>query len=71
MKAILEFDLPDEQEEFKLAHDGNKIFCCMWDLVNFIRMERDRDADGKTADEALQAVWDFIWNETDWNKYED
>jgi hypothetical protein len=37
MKAILEFDLPDEQHEHKLAIDGQKWSCAMWDIDQHLR----------------------------------
>lgn len=31
MKAILEFNLPEEQEEYKLARNGLNLSCAVWD----------------------------------------
>ena len=37
MKAILEFELPEHQEEFKMASRGKDYFCTLHDLKNLLR----------------------------------
>ena len=37
MKATLEFDLPEEIEEFKMATRGADYFCSLWDLKQLLR----------------------------------
>jgi hypothetical protein len=37
MKAILEFSLPEEQDEFQTAVDAGKWKAVMWDLDNWLR----------------------------------
>ena len=37
MKAILEFNLPEEKDEFILASKGNNYYSALWDLNNEIR----------------------------------
>lgn len=39
MKAILKFQLPDEQSEFKDAQDGTKLRCLLWELDQHLRNE--------------------------------
>lgn len=36
-KATLEFNLPEEQDEFTLAKNGGKYYCILVDIVNLIR----------------------------------
>ncbi len=36
-KAILEFNLPEEQDEFRMAIDGIKWHLAVWDLNEIIR----------------------------------
>ena len=47
MKAILEFDLPEEQEQFDAANKGMDCALLVWHLDEFIRnkikYEQDRD----------------------------
>ena len=37
MKAILEFNLPDDQEEFDLATSGLKFWSVLWELDQDLR----------------------------------
>ena len=37
MKAILKFDLPEEQEEFDMAYQGNKWSSAMYNLDQYLR----------------------------------
>lgn len=47
-KAILEFKLPEEQDEFTLAKNGVKYYCILCEIHNIIR-EHDK-YDKKMAD---------------------
>jgi len=40
MKAILEFQLPEDQEQHRQSIDGMNWALSMWDLEQFIRNER-------------------------------
>jgi len=37
MKAILKFNLPDEQEEFEMATNGTKCHAVLWELDQYLR----------------------------------
>jgi hypothetical protein len=37
MKATLEYDLPDEQDEFEKAVNGGKYAYIIWELDHFLR----------------------------------
>ena len=37
MKAILEFNLPDDQHEFDLAIQGSKMYVALWDISQELR----------------------------------
>ena len=37
MKAIIEFNLPEEREDFRDAQNGTMWKIAMWDLYNFLR----------------------------------
>jgi len=39
MKAILEFNLPDEDEEFRLAQDGGKYLAAINDFRTYMRTQ--------------------------------
>ena len=36
-KAILQFDLPEEQAEFQIAMEGNATRTVLWELDNMLR----------------------------------
>ena len=37
MKAILEFNLPDEQDQFETAINGRKMYTVLWELDQWLR----------------------------------
>ena len=37
MKAILEFNLPDDQHEFDLAVQGSNMYSALWDISQELR----------------------------------
>ena len=39
MRAILEFNLPEEQEEFELARNGSKLSCAISDFQDWLRAQ--------------------------------
>jgi hypothetical protein len=50
MKAILEFNLPDNQHDFDCAVDGAKWMSAMWELNAFLRSEIKHPAEGMSDD---------------------
>jgi hypothetical protein len=39
MKAILEFDLPDDKIEYELANNAAKMYSVLWDLDQWLRAQ--------------------------------
>jgi len=39
MKAILEFELPQDNQEFELATKASKMYCTLWELDQWLRGE--------------------------------
>ena len=39
MKAILEFNLPEDKQDFDLATKGSKMYCTLWELDQWLRRE--------------------------------
>ena len=37
MKAILEFNLPEDQTEYQMANDASKMFSTLWDMKQWLR----------------------------------
>lgn len=60
-KAILEFNLPEEQCEFNLSSSGNQWALTCWDINEKLRSYLKYDNDFKTPDEALGNIRDFLY----------
>ena len=37
MKAILEFNLPEDQEEYEVANNASKMYLALWDIKQLFR----------------------------------
>jgi hypothetical protein len=63
MKAILEFNLPEETEEFETASNGWKYKSVLCDLDNFLRGKLKYDNTlTPEQDEAYDKVRTELWN---------
>ena len=51
MKAILEFNLPEDQTNFEFASEGNKWWLVAWDMDQWLRNQIKYAPDGMTDDE--------------------
>jgi len=58
MKARLEFDLPDEREEFEICRKAIDLHSNLWDLAEQIRRWRKHGHRFKSVDELLDALWE-------------
>ena len=61
MKAILEFELPDDQEEYEMAVDAPKMYSALWDIKQLIRSKLKYNPDSLTDIELKQ--WEIIQDE--------
>jgi len=50
MKAILEFNLPDDQIDFEDAANGQKWSLAMWELDNWLRSQTKHPPEGMSDD---------------------
>ncbi len=55
MKAILEFDLPDEEESFQITAKAGALHAALWDFAQKIRSETKHG-----TDEARVALWEEV-----------
>jgi len=62
MIAKLEFNIPEEKDEFKMAIRGFDYWVVLWDLSQWLRGKLKYDHEYKTADEALEAVQTELYN---------
>jgi hypothetical protein len=67
MKAILEFNLPEENSEFLMAQRGGDYFSYLWDLDQQLRSWLKHGNEFKTVNEALEAIREELHNEVDFN----
>jgi hypothetical protein len=63
MKAILEFNLPDDQQEFDLANSGLKFWSVLWELDQELRAKTKYASDDLPQDkyDAYQEVRDKLY----------
>lgn len=60
MKAILEFNLPEEKEEFVKAQNGATAYSIIYDLDSKLRYYLKYGHDFKTSDEAIENVRNYL-----------
>ena len=56
MKAILEFNLPDDEYDFRCANEGEAVRGVLRDLDNWLREKLKYGHDFKSVDAALEAA---------------
>ena len=60
MRAILEFNLPDDQESFNASYHSGQFVSCVEDTLNHIRTALKHGHNFKTPEEALDSVRKII-----------
>ena len=55
MKAILEFNLPEDDHEFQMATGGSKFHSVLWDMDQYLR-GKIKYAPDNMSDEELNAL---------------
>jgi hypothetical protein len=61
MKAILEFELPDDQEEYEYAVNASKMYNALWQIKQLLRAKLKYNPDELTDAELKQ--WEFMQDE--------
>jgi len=56
MKAILEFNLPEDQREFEIVNQSKDMLCIIGNLEDTLRSYLKYGHEFKTPEEALQAI---------------
>lgn len=59
-KVIMEFNLPDEENELKLAQRGRDYYCIIWNILQEIRNWLKYGHDFKTVEEALENIRELL-----------
>ena len=50
MKAILEFNLPEDQTEYQMFNDSSKMFSVLWDMKQWLRSQVKYAPDGMSQE---------------------
>jgi len=59
-KVILEFNLPEEEQDLKLAQRGSAYYCVIWEALQEIRnYTKYKEISGETYD-ALKKIRDIL-----------
>jgi hypothetical protein len=63
MKAILEFNFPEDQDEFETINNASKYYSVLWDLDQYLRNKTKYANDDVTEEEisASYALRDEFW----------
>lgn len=60
MKVILEFNLPEEEQDLLLVQRGRDYFCVIWETLQDIRGYLKHGHNFKNIDEALERIEDKL-----------
>ena len=61
MKAKLTFNLPEEQEEFNDAVNGNAFKAVIWELDQWMRSQLKHGDLADDVHEKVQEIRDYLW----------
>jgi hypothetical protein len=61
MKAIIEFKLPEDIEEYEMANNASKMYMALWDIRQLFRSKLKYNSDGLN-DEQLEQ-WEAMRGE--------
>lgn len=59
MKAILEFNLPEDKEQFTVACKASDLWCALHEIMNELHAMRKRSEDNDAT--AIKAVMNMFW----------
>tara|TARA_R110002096_G_scaffold312525_1_gene506875 strand:- start:515 stop:742 length:228 start_codon:yes stop_codon:yes gene_type:complete len=66
MKATLEFNLPDDEREFKIATQSNEMYSVLWNMDQWLRTQTKYAPDSmseekyKAFDECREQLHEFL-----------
>jgi hypothetical protein len=61
MKAILEFDLPNDEANFDMAVKASDYYSALWDIWQFLRREDVTDKGDSEEPLPPNVVWEAFW----------
>jgi len=62
-KAIIQYNLPEEQSEFDLANNASKYYSVLWDLDQYLRnfVKYPSDREDPILTDTMAKVRDELW----------
>jgi hypothetical protein len=60
-KVTIEFNLPDEQDEYETMQKASKMQMVLWDFSEYLRERRKWGHDYKSGDDALEKIIDKFY----------
>jgi len=54
MKAIIEFELPEDQDQYEIANNASKMYLALWDIKQLFRSKLKYNPDGLNAEQLEQ-----------------
>jgi hypothetical protein len=61
MKAVFEFDLPEDQHDYNIMNQASKVQSFLWDFSQQLRSWYKYHHDFKNADDALNQIRDEFY----------
>ena len=65
MNATLNFKLPEDNDDFKLATEGRTLWCALWDVDQKLRSVLKYGHKYKSVEDLAQDMRDLIWEAVD------
>lgn len=62
MKAIIEYELPHDEEQFELAQKSGDMYAALWDMGEFLRQRyKHTEPPSDAVDKELEAIKDEFY----------
>lgn len=65
MKAVLEFDLPEDNSEHIMCVNASKYYCCLWDIDQELRSLLKHGHQHKSVEELAESLREKIREKVD------
>ena len=61
MKATIEFELPEDQDQYEIANNASKMYLALWDIKQLLRSKLKYNPDGLNDEQLTQ--WEIMQDE--------
>lgn len=60
-KVILEFNLPEDREDYEMHYNASKYFCAIHDIKNYLRsLRKHDDRESIPKEELIDAIYSYM-----------